>query len=94
MATAARTEKIEIRVTLEDKQRITEAARSVNRSVSNFVLDAALQQIDETIGPVRIGLNAEQWTALMAALDSPPRELARVKELFSRPSVVETGLPD
>jgi len=45
---------------------------------------------EETLTDRRhFGLNAEQWEAFMAALDAPPRELPRVKRLFSEPSIFE-----
>jgi uncharacterized protein (DUF1778 family) len=58
--------------------------------VSDFVIESALARAEETLADRRhFGLNAEQWEAFMAALDAPPRELPRVKRLFSEPSIFE-----
>ena len=56
------------------------------------MLRSALDRADETLPDRRyFGLNAEQWTAFMEALDAPPRELPRVRKLFSEPGIFETG---
>lgn len=35
------------------------------------------------------GLEAEQWTAFIAALDAPPRDVPRLRRLLDEPSVFE-----
>jgi uncharacterized protein (DUF1778 family) len=92
MVTKTRSEKLDLRLTPEDKQKLVAAAELEHRSVSDFVLRSALDRADETLPDRRyFGLNAEQWTAFMEALDAPPRELPRVRKLFSEPSIFETG---
>jgi uncharacterized protein (DUF1778 family) len=39
-------------------------------------------------------LSAERWVELLQALDAPPRDLPRVKALFSKPSVFEHETKD
>jgi uncharacterized protein (DUF1778 family) len=36
-----------------------------------------------------LGLNSEQWTAFMAALDAPPHTHERMKRLLQEPSVLD-----
>jgi uncharacterized protein (DUF1778 family) len=88
-----RSEKLDLRLTPAAKQMIHEAAAAMQRSVSDFVLESALARAEEALTNRRhFGLDAEQWQAFMVALDAPPRELPRVKQLFSEPSLFDNGL--
>ena len=85
-----RSEKLDLRLTPTAKQTLQKAAAAVQRSVSDFVLESALARAEETLADRRhFGLNAEQWEAFMLALDAEPRELPRIKRLFSEPSIFE-----
>lgn len=60
------------------------------RSVSEFVLESALARAEERLADRRsFSLDGEQWTAFVAALDAPPRELPRIKKLFQEKSIFE-----
>ena len=62
-----------------------------DRPVSEFVL-AVPVGADETLADrTRFGLDADQWKALLEALDAPPRELPRLSRLLQEPSVFERG---
>jgi uncharacterized protein (DUF1778 family) len=89
MASPARTEKLDLRLSPAAKRALQEAARSQNRSVSEFVLESALARAEEMLPPTRIVLNAEQWDAFVAMLDAPPRDLPKLRELMQQPSVFE-----
>jgi uncharacterized protein (DUF1778 family) len=87
-----RTEKIDLRVTPEAKLTIIAAARATGQSISDFVLESSLARAEETLPDRRyFSLNAEQWTAFMAALDAPPRDLPRLRRLLDEPSVFESS---
>ena len=87
-----RSEKLDLRLTPAAKQMLYDAAAVAHRSVSDFVLESALARAEETLTDRQhFGLNAEQWEAFMAALDAPPRELPRIKRLFSEPSIFENS---
>jgi uncharacterized protein (DUF1778 family) len=89
---STRSEKLDLRLTLTAKQKIYEAAAVLQCSVSDFVLESALTRAEETLADRRhFSLNAEQWDAFMTALDAPPRELPRIKQLFSEPSIFESN---
>lgn len=85
-----RSEKLDLRLTPIDKQKLYRAAAATRRSVSDFVLESALARADETL-PDRqhFGLEAKQWEAFMAALDAPPRHHARMERLLNEPSIFE-----
>jgi uncharacterized protein (DUF1778 family) len=79
-----RTTKLDLRLSPDAKQALTEAARVTHRSVSQFVLESALARADETlVERQRFELDADHWAAFMAALDASPRELPRLKRLFA-----------
>lgn len=92
MVAAPRSEKLDLRLSPEVKQRLAAAAAVAQRSVSDFVLQSALAQANETLADrQRFGLDAEQWTAFMEALDAPTRDLPRTARLLHEPSVFDTG---
>jgi len=89
-AKTVRTEKLDLRLTQTAKQTLRAAATANHRSLSDFVLESALQRAEETLADRRhFGLDAEQWTAFLAALDAPPRPLPRLERLMNTPSVFE-----
>lgn len=95
MATQSRTEKLDLRLSLEAKQKLQAAAAVDHRSVSEFVLHSALVHAEETLAEQRsIVLNAEQWAEFQAALDAPPRDLPRMRRLLTEPSIFETSEAD
>ncbi len=88
--TVNRSEKLDLRLTPLAKQKLKSAAAAANRSVSDFVLESALARADETLlDRERFGLDCEQWTAFMTALDAPPRYHARMERLLNEPSIFE-----
>ncbi|MEZ4507941.1 MAG: DUF1778 domain-containing protein [Thermomicrobiales bacterium] len=92
MVATPRSEKLDLRLTPEDKRKLIAAAALEHRSVSDFVLRSALDRADDTLPDRRyFGLNAEQWEAFMEALDAPPRVIPEVVRLFQTPSVFEVG---
>ena len=89
---ATRTEKLDLRLTPEAKRTLSAAAEAARRSVSEFVLESALNRAEETLSDrTRFGIDAEHWNAFLVALDAPPRDLPRLERLFREKSVFEEG---
>lgn len=89
-STTNRSSKIDLRLTSADKATLQAAAAASNRSVTDFVLESALARAEETLPDRRhFVLNTEQWEAFMAALDAPPRDMPRMRELLTEPSVFD-----
>jgi uncharacterized protein (DUF1778 family) len=87
-----RSEKLDLRLTLNAKAALQAAAAASNRSVSEFVLESALARADEALADRRtFGLNAAQWKEFMAALDAPPRPLLRLERLLKEPGFFDAG---
>ena len=90
MANATRSEKLDLRLTPEAKRVLNAAAQASRRSVSDVVLESALDRAQEAL-PDRqhFGLDAVRWKAFLAALDAPPRPLPRLQRLLTESSVFE-----
>lgn len=79
----ARTAKLDLRLSAEAKRVLHAAADATHRSVSQFVLESALARAEEMLADRRsFELDANQWTAFMAALEAPPRELPSLRRLL------------
>jgi uncharacterized protein (DUF1778 family) len=86
----ARSDKLDIRITPEAKRLLQQAAKERHTTISQFVLESALTSASAVLAEhSRIGLNAEQWTAFMAALDAPPRRHLRMERLLREPTVLD-----
>jgi uncharacterized protein (DUF1778 family) len=89
---STRSEKLDLRLTRRAKQTLQAAAAASSRSVSEFVLESALARAGEALANRRtFGLDAIQWKAFMAALESPPRQLPRLKRLFKEPGFFDAN---
>ncbi|UXN66940.1 DUF1778 domain-containing protein (plasmid) [Phyllobacterium sp. A18/5-2] len=83
-----RTEKLDLRLTADAKHTLAAAAQAERRSLSEFVLESALNRAEETLADRRVfQLPPEEWEAFIFALDAPPRDLPRLRELLNEPSV-------
>ena len=90
MSTTTRSEKLDLRLTPQAKQRIFAAAEAQRRTVSEFVLQSALERADETLAEQRsFILSPQKWEAFQAALDAPPRDIPRMRRLMHEPSIFE-----
>lgn len=91
-STETRNEKLDLRLTSSAKRTLQIAAKLARRSVSEFVLESALQRAEETL-PDRqhFGLSAKQWMAFQAALEAAPRPMPNLAKLLREPSVFERG---
>ena len=82
-----RSEKLDLRLTPGAKETLQAAARAAKKSLSEFVLEAALSEAEERLADRRVfALDPERWEAFLAALDAPPRRRPRLERLFREPS--------
>ena len=85
-----RTEKLDLRLSKSAKQTLQAAATASRKSVSEFVLEAALSEAEERLADRTVfTLDEKRWEAFVAALDAPPRRHARLERLFQEPSVFD-----
>ena len=83
-----RTGNLDLRLTPDAKRLLVSAAAAERRSLSDFVLKSALDRAEETLtNRSRFNLDAERWAAFMAALDAPPKDLPRLRQLLNKPGI-------
>jgi uncharacterized protein (DUF1778 family) len=85
-----RTEKIDLRLTAQAKRALLSAAEATHKTLSDFVLESALARADSVLAERQVfRLDAERWTAFLAALDAPPKARPRLARLLNEPSIVD-----
>ncbi len=87
MATAQteRSPALNIRIRAPQRALIERAARQANKSISDFVRDAAIQEAESTLlDTTRIELDPAAWEQFTAALDAPPADNPRLRDLTTR----------
>jgi len=83
-------EQLNIRASAAQKAKLAEAARLQNMNVSQFVLSKSLDAAEEVIADqLVIRLPADAFDRFAARLEEPPRDLSKLRELFSKPSILE-----
>jgi uncharacterized protein (DUF1778 family) len=86
----SKTERIDVRVTVAVKDTLQMAASQVNKTVSQFLLDAGLTAAAETLEDRRsFVLDRERWNAFLKILDRPPRIKLKLARLLAERSVLE-----
>ncbi len=88
MSNAAKAERIALRVVSAEKDRLEQAAKLQHKTLTEFMLSASREAAENVLGDqTRFVLPKKQMAALVAALDSSPRNIPQLKALFARPSV-------
>ena len=88
MATATKTDRIELRLTSDQKQEIERAAAISGRSVTDFSVPLLVEQANEVIRQEReLNMSKEAWDAFNEILDLPARPLSGLADLLQRRSV-------
>lgn len=89
-AAVSKTERIDVRVSPTAKHTLQMAATEVNKTVSQFLLDAAMTAAAETLEDRRsFVLDRKRWDAFVKILDRPPRIKRRLARLLAERSVLE-----
>lgn len=81
-------ERWDFRVAPDIDSIVRQAARSADRTLTQFVVDAAVVEAERILADrTQFVLRREEWARVVEILDRPPRENPGLKKLFSRPSV-------
>ena len=89
-AAVSKSERIDVRVSPTAKNTLQMAATQVNKTVSQFLLDAAMTAAAETLEDRRsFVLDRKRWDAFLKILDRPPRIKRRLAGLLAERSVLE-----
>lgn len=85
-----RSEKLDIRITTHAKLLLQEAAKERHTTISQFVLDNALNAAREVLAERnQLNLSSEQWEQFLEALDAPVRIHPRMKRLLTEPGILD-----
>lgn len=88
MAAALKNDRIEIRLTTDQKRTIEQAANLSGRSVTDFSVPLLLKEAAEVIRQDReLRMSAEAWETFNEILDRPAKPIAQLADLFRRPTV-------
>ena len=89
-AAGSKTERIDVRVSPAAKETLQIAATQVNKTVSQFLLDAALTAAAETLEDRRsFVLDKRRWNAFLKILDRPAEVKPRLARLLAERSALE-----
>lgn len=86
-ASQKKAERLNIRVTEDEKSLVEQAARLSRMNASQFVLQAALLSAESVVAEqTRFVLPPDKWDEFVALLDQPARDLPAVERLARKPS--------
>lgn len=82
--------KVQLRMRPLQKQVIARAAELKRTTLTNFMVEHAFEAAQNIIADqAHFYLSPEKWNEFVAALDAPPRDLPRLRQLLSEPSVFD-----
>ncbi len=88
MASPVKSDRLELRLTSEQKLKIEQAAALSGRSVTDFSVPLLVREASEVIRVERdLRLSKKSWDAFNEILDRPATPVAGLAELLRRPSV-------
>lgn len=91
MATAAaRTDRIALRTSKEQKSFLEKGASAIGQNLTEFVLSSAQEKAEMVLADQnRFVISPKQWDAFVTALDRPATLKKNLARLMSEPSVLE-----
>lgn len=82
---ALKKQRIDLRLTDEDKKMIEEAAAMTNQTVTQFLVNSASERAAEVIEQHRrLILSEESWNRVMDAIENPPAPNDKLKRAVKR----------
>lgn len=85
-----KSERLAVRVSPEQRSLLSEASRTQETTITDFVLSAATRAAEDVLADRRrFVLGGAEWAAFLAALDRPPRQMPRLRRLLATPSVLD-----
>ena len=85
-----KTERIDIRTSTSVKAILQQAASSVNKTVSDFLLENGLSAAVEALTDRKVfALNDEQWQQFNDLLDRPVQHKPALEKLLTTPSIFD-----
>lgn len=88
---AAKTERLNLRLTPAQEVTLRRAAEARGLPVSEYVLIHAVEAAETDLADRRVFvLNDKAWRELQEALDRPPRPAKKLRDLLAKRSVLDT----
>lgn len=88
--TAARTDRIALRTSKEQKSFLEKGASATGQNLTEFVLSSAQEKAEIVLADQnRFVISPKQWDAFVTALDRPATLKKNLARLMSEPSVLE-----
>ena len=82
---ATRSARLGLRATREQEAVLRRAAEVADKSLSDFVLDSALQAAEQTLRDQRLFMvSGSQYQVLLELLERPEQANERLRDLFAR----------
>lgn len=86
----AKSERLNLRANAWQRTLLREASEVEGTTVSEFVLRSATRAAENVLADRRaFALSEDRWQAFMEILDSPARELPRLRKLLEAPTVLD-----
>lgn len=83
-------ERLNIRLSARQKTVLARAAQVRHTTVSDFVLETAVQAAEQLIAEQsHFELSESDWNAFCAILDAPPKPIPALRKLLNEPSVFD-----
>ena len=83
-------DRVNLRVAPALKSNLLKAAKASGRSLTDFVLDAAVATADDVLASrTTFVLSPKDWRKFNDLLDAPPRDIPRLRRLFKEKSILE-----
>lgn len=84
---ASRDQRINLRTSARQEQLLRRAAAATDRTMTDFILDSAVEQAERVLADRRWFMaTEEQWAEFQRLLDAPLPSTARFERLAARPS--------
>lgn len=88
--TITKSDRIELRLTREQKSEIEKAAAISGRSVTDFSVPLLVKEAEQIIRVEReLHMSKKSWDAFNEILDRPAKPVSGLADLLKRPSVFE-----
>ncbi len=85
MATERKEKRLDLRATARQVELLQRAAEAAGRSVTDFVVSAAVDRAEDVLTDQRLFvIDAESWNRFNAAIESPAGPVPQLVELFGR----------
>lgn len=85
--TSNKTERITMRVSVAQRDLLTEASRTESTTLSDFILDAATTRAEDVLADrTMFRLDDDAFTAFVELLDRPVVDIPRLRERLAAPS--------